>query len=243
MVPGSAEVDRPLAPELAYRPGTCDTPNHTDAQETNVARQAPTGPLLGEELDRAIQDLTDKQLRVYRYRREGHAWNWIAQRMGTSRPAVIHLFAKAEKRLGYEPTVALRQRTPYKSVATRTAEAEASEDARLRELMAQISPARRRRIHRIIESACSDKEAGDRLRKQVQAWALADARERYREEDERWRERRREMGLPVDELEAPGSEPEDETREAQHRDHDHWGPVMEDMGFAGLSPTDLPRDS
>jgi DNA-binding CsgD family transcriptional regulator len=70
-----------------------------------MAKPAPYGPLLGNERGRAIELLTDKQFTAYRYRREGQAWNWIAQRMGVSRPAVIHLVAKAEKRLGYEATV------------------------------------------------------------------------------------------------------------------------------------------
>jgi DNA-binding CsgD family transcriptional regulator len=75
-----------------------------------MGKPAPHGPLLGDELGWAIKLLTDKQYRAYRYRREGHAWNWIAQRMGISRQAVIHHVAKAEKRLGYTPTVTAKQR-------------------------------------------------------------------------------------------------------------------------------------
>jgi len=83
---------------------------------------APTGPLVGDELNRAIEVLTDRQLRAYRYRRNGHALNWIAQRMGISRTAVVHHIAKAEKRFGYEPSVTGKQKTPYKSVAQRRTE-------------------------------------------------------------------------------------------------------------------------
>ena len=54
------------------------------------AEPAPHGPLLGSELARAIELLTDKQLRAYRYFREGqHTMSWIARRMGSSRQAVM----------------------------------------------------------------------------------------------------------------------------------------------------------
>jgi predicted DNA-binding protein YlxM (UPF0122 family) len=90
-----------------------------------VAKPAPHGPLLGNELASANKLLTDKQFYAYRYFREGqHTPGWIAQRMGTSRQAVMQLVVKAEKNLGYEPTFTPKQKTPYKSVARRKAEAQ-----------------------------------------------------------------------------------------------------------------------
>lgn len=91
-----------------------------------MAYELRAGPLMGDEEARAIALLSDRQLRAYRYRRQGHAWDWIARQMGISRPAVIHLVARAERRLGYKQTVSNRQPTPYKPVAARREEADST---------------------------------------------------------------------------------------------------------------------
>src|SRR5713101_8054124 len=132
-----------------------------------MAKQAPYGPLLGSERVWAIKLLTDQQLRAYRYRREGQALNWIAQRLGVSRPRVVHLIAAAEKRLGYEPTVAAKQKSPYKSVATRRTERESAWDAYQHELIAKIPPRDLRRLARVLETSASDGEAKRRLKKRL----------------------------------------------------------------------------
>lgn len=98
------------------------------------------GPLLGSELARAIKVLTDRQLQAYRYRREGHGWNWIAQRMDVSRQAVIHHVANAERHLGYEPTVTPKQKARYKPAARKRAERDAASAAYHEELLEQALP-------------------------------------------------------------------------------------------------------
>jgi hypothetical protein len=132
-----------------------------------MPKAAPHGPLLGDELAWAIELLTDKQLHAYRYRREGHALNWIATRLGVTRPRVVHLIAASEKRLGYEPTVTAKKKTPYKSVARRQVAAESAWDACMREQFADLAPDERRRIIRILEEAGSDDELDRRLRKRL----------------------------------------------------------------------------
>jgi hypothetical protein len=135
--------------------------------EEALAQPAPTGPLLGDELGWAIALLTDKQLTAYRHRRDGHALNWIARRMGVSRARVVHLIGAAEKRLGYAPSVTLKQKTPYKSVARREEERQSTWDAYFNELAAQLEPAERRRLLRIFDSSGTDKELNRRLRKRL----------------------------------------------------------------------------
>jgi hypothetical protein len=128
-----------------------------------VAKPAPHGPLLGNELAWAIELLTDEQLRAYRYFREAHAMEWIGRRLGVTRQAVMQRIVRAERKLGYEPSFTPRQKGPYKSVAQRRAEAESAEDLYLRELLAQVPLADRRRIARILETSSSDEEARRRL--------------------------------------------------------------------------------
>lgn len=113
-----------------------------------MSKPAPAGPLLGDELARAIHLLTEKQLRAYSYWREGHALNWIATRLGVSRPRVVHLLAAAEKKLGYEPTVTAKKKTPYKPVVQRRAEAASALVADARELAAALPPRERRIFER-----------------------------------------------------------------------------------------------
>lgn len=112
---------------------------------------APHGPLSGHELYRAIEVLTDKQLRAYRYYRDGqNTMGWIATRLGTSRQAVMQLVVKAEKNLGYEPSFTPKQKTPYKAVADRRAdEAEAKIRAAV-EAIREMTPERRRRVIRAV---------------------------------------------------------------------------------------------
>jgi len=147
-----------------------------------MATPAPPGPLVGNELARAIELLTDKQLRAYQYYREGHAWNWIAQRMGSSRTAVIHLVAKAQKRLGYELTVTPKQKSAYKSVSLRRAEQEAAYVRYLEELFAQMPPRDRRRLSRILNESSSDEERNRRLAVRLRELQ----RERRTQEIEDW---------------------------------------------------------
>ena len=128
-----------------------------------MAEPPQHGPLLGDELYCAIERLTDKQLRAYQYRREGHALNWIATRMGISRTAVIHHVAKAEKRLGYEPTVTAKQKTPYKSAAKRCEDDDSAWQAHVDELFSQVPAHRQRAVLRILEAGLSDEEAKRRL--------------------------------------------------------------------------------
>jgi hypothetical protein len=151
-----------------------------------MPKSAPQGPLLGDELAWAIELLTDKQLRAYRYRREGHALNWIATRLDVTRTRVVHLIAAAEKRLGYEPTVTAKKKTPYKSVARRQAESDSAWDAYVRELFAALAPDEARSFMRILEESHSDEEIAHRLwkrlaqlererRQREQAWLSPDA--------------------------------------------------------------------
>lgn len=172
-----------------------------------MASKAPPGRLRGNELGWAIKLLTDKQLRAYQYRREGHAWNWIATRMGVTRPAVIHLVAKAEKKLGYEPTVTAKQKTPYKSVAERQAEAEAARVIDAANAFFALSPEKRRLfirralpdapkhidakaevrfLSKILIDASDDPEARERMRKRVAPIEQRARRER-RAAERRWR--------------------------------------------------------
>jgi predicted DNA-binding protein YlxM (UPF0122 family) len=117
------------------------------------SRRAPPGPLVGDELAWAIELLTDKQYLAYRYRREGHALNWIANRLGVSRPAVIHHIAKAEKRLGYAPTVTAKQKSRYKSAKERR---EAEKAAKIHEAAAALSEMTTAQRHRIIRRVFPD---------------------------------------------------------------------------------------
>lgn len=123
--------------------------------------------MLGHELASAMELLTNKQLIAYRYRREGHALNWIARRMGVTRPRVIHLIAAAEKRLGYAPSVTLKQKTAYKPAAQRRQEHESAWEAYIHEVASQLEPAERRRILRIFESSATEEELHRRLRNRL----------------------------------------------------------------------------
>jgi transposase len=138
--------------------------------EVHFQKQSPAGPLLGEELAWAIELLTDRQLIAYRHRREGHALNWIAQRLGVSRTRVVHLIGAAEKRLGYAPSVTAKQRSAYKSSAQRRQERESAWAAYSEELASQLDPAERRRILRIFETSATDEEVERRLRERL--WQL-----------------------------------------------------------------------
>jgi predicted DNA-binding protein YlxM (UPF0122 family) len=153
-----------------------------------MAKQAPHGPLLGNELGWANKLLTDKQFYAYRYFREGqHTMGWIAQRMGTSRQAVMQLVVKAEKRLGYEPTFTPKQKTPYKSVARRKAEAQDAWVIQIAEAFAEArTPAEKRRLSQILEAAASDPGAEKRLRKRMQQLTRERrARQRYQDDESR----------------------------------------------------------
>jgi hypothetical protein len=132
-----------------------------------LAQPPPVGPLLGEELAWAIELLTDKQLIAYRYRRDSHALNWIAQRMGVTRPRVVHLIAAAERRLGYAPSVTAKQKTAYKPAAQRKQERESAWEAYFEELAALLEPAERQRLLHIFESATTEEELHRRLRKRL----------------------------------------------------------------------------
>jgi hypothetical protein len=148
---------------------------------------------MGAELETAIERLTDKQLLAYGYRRKGQAWDWIATRMGMSRTAVIHHAAKAEKRLGYEPTVTAKQRSPYKPVAQRRADAVSAEVVHISRLLTEMEPGRRRHIMRIVETSTCEGEANCRVRKRLELWAVEARRERERESLAQFEEVRREM--------------------------------------------------
>jgi DNA-binding CsgD family transcriptional regulator len=87
-----------------------------------LAQRAPTRPLLDDELRRANELLTPQELTVYRHRRGGQSWNWIAAQLGVSRTRVVHLFGRAEKKLGFEPSVTLKRKAAYKPIAQRKAE-------------------------------------------------------------------------------------------------------------------------
>lgn len=132
-----------------------------------MGEPAPAGPLLGDELAWAIELLTEKQLRAYRYRREGQALNWIARRIGVSRARIIHLIAAAEKRLGYTPTVTPKRRAAYKPAAQRRQERAPAWEAYVRELAGQLQPVERRRLERIFDTAKTDAELERRLRQRL----------------------------------------------------------------------------
>lgn len=111
-----------------------------------MAKPAPHGPLLGDELGWAIELLSDKQLRAYSYFREGqHTMGWIATRMGTSRQAVIPLVVKAERKLGYELSFTPKQKLGYKPVAHRRAEAQSVWDTEAGQAIGSMSRTERRR--------------------------------------------------------------------------------------------------
>lgn len=136
--------------------------------------RAPTGPLLGDELERATELLTPKQLIAFRYRRDGHALNWIARRMNISRPRVVHLVAAAEKRLGYVQTVTPKKKMPYKPVVQQRKETEAAWQAYFEELTAQLQPEELDRITEIFETSKSKEELERRLAERLRV--LADER-------------------------------------------------------------------
>jgi DNA-binding CsgD family transcriptional regulator len=126
---------------------------------------APNGPLLGDELQRATELLTVRQLTAYHHRRDNHSLNWIAARMGVTRPRVVHLVAAAEKRLGYAPSVTPKQKAPYKPAARRREESEAALDAYLDGLIAGLEPSQR--LIEILETATSVEERDRLLRERL----------------------------------------------------------------------------
>lgn len=191
-----------------------------------TTRTAPTGPLMGNEQHLAIELLTDKQLIAYRYRREGQALNWIANRMGVSRARIVHLIAAAEKRLGYEPSVTPKQKQPYKPVAERREAAESAEFNYLVELARQLPPARRREFARLYDEAVStaDESATKRLYDRLRQW-----------------ERQRQHERAQEAWERGGADETDGSADARHRgDDSFWENAMADMGFEGVKPSQLP---
>jgi DNA-binding CsgD family transcriptional regulator len=151
-----------------------------------MSRPAPHGALLGSELEWAIELLTDRQLRAYRYRREGHALNWIANRLGVKRPRVVHLIAAAEKRLGYELTVTPKQKSPYKPAARRREERESAWERYVNELFSAMPPADRRRLLRIFEESQSDEEVKRRLKSRLEKLERERSESRTRRVELHW---------------------------------------------------------
>jgi hypothetical protein len=128
----------------------------------------PHGPLCGNELAQAIEFLTDRQLRAYQHRREGHAWNWIAQRMGVSRQAAMQLVVKAEKRLGYEPSVTPKKKARYKPAAQRRADEGDRWVSRWLTFIDELDPLDRVYINRIArDTTLDDLEAERRILKRL----------------------------------------------------------------------------
>jgi DNA-binding CsgD family transcriptional regulator len=138
------------------------------ADESVMKMQAPHGPLVGDELAHAKRLLTPKQLQAYRLRRQGNAWNWIADRMGVSRAAVIHHVAKAETRLGYKLTVAPKKKQAYKPVAQRQAEAEEKVEYRFDWLMQSLDDVEALNLRRLVRKAETDPDAEARLLRRFQ---------------------------------------------------------------------------
>lgn len=127
----------------------------------------------------AVERLTEKQFFAYRYRREGHALDWIARRLGVSRPRVVHLIAASEKRLGYTPSVTPKRKTPYKPVAQPREEQASTWSAYMNELWDEFEPAAQERFLRILEAAKTEEEA-ERLLREWLAELQLERRERAR---------------------------------------------------------------
>lgn len=178
------------------------------------ATSSPNGPLLGSELNRAIVLLTERQLQAYRYRREGYAWDWIATRMGVSRQAVMQRVVKAEKRLGYEPSVTPKGKEYKPGPARRRSNRVSAQQQYMQELLAQMPRSDADRLIRLIETAPSDEEAERRLLQR-----LAEIkRQRRRENAEEERARMKEMVRERDGRDHIGMSPFMPGYEADHQD-------------------------
>jgi DNA-binding CsgD family transcriptional regulator len=203
-----------------------------------MAFSAPPGPLQGSELSRAIRDLTDNQLRAYRYFREGqHTIGWIAQRMGVSRAAVQQQIRKAEKRLGYEATYRPRQKGRYRTVAERRDEAEMGRVREAERAFSRMSPQQRHKfIRRVVPNAPREITEKTELRYLAKILTGAvddpDARERLR--------------ARLTQLEAPRRRRHDDHSQAVGGERAEFDAMMEaDFGahpFTGdpIRPLDLP---
>lgn len=220
-----------------------------------MARPAPPGPLLGNELAMAIEQLTDKQLRAYQYWRRGHAPEWIASRIGVKRPRVYHLVHAAEKHLGYTPSVAGKQKQPYKSAATKRDQAESAKLRRAAEAWREMTSEQRGRFLRaalpdapahidereefrlfvrVLAEALNDDEARERIAKRLKRVERAAERDRQREARAQLNEALHEN----DGLTGRFWSSDDESTEAAHRGEEPaW---IAELG--GLRPSELVPD-
>jgi hypothetical protein len=84
-----------------------------------ATNQEPQGPLRDEERVRAQSCLTGQQLIAYRRHRAGQSVSYAAAGMGLSCARFRHLVSNAQRKLGYAPTYAPKQRTGYRSTGRR----------------------------------------------------------------------------------------------------------------------------
>lgn len=229
-----------------------------------MAEPAPRGPLVGHELAVAIETLTDKQLRAYRYYRDGqHTNGWIAARLGVSRQAVMQLVVKSEKKLGYAPSFTPKKKAPYKPAADRRSDQLAAQAREVAAAFAAMTAreqarflrsalpgtntgslddkARLRLFARVVGEALTDDAARDRLGARVRPLERRAQRGRAREHQAQLAEADRERDGFTGRYLGDSSDVQDARRRGQQ-----WT-LEDDFGFNGatdepLRPSDLVVD-